>query len=70
MTAFLCLGTFAVQGQLYDRARELFLLSSTPAEALELQCDLQQWAQAIKLAEVTRVRWINLNSYHHRFSFI
>ena len=34
----------------YHRAQELFLLSSKPIAALDMQCDLMRWDQALKLA--------------------
>jgi WD repeat-containing protein 19 len=34
----------------YHRAQELFLLSSSPVAALDMQCDLMRWDQALKLA--------------------
>lgn len=34
----------------YQRAQELFLLSSKPVAALNMQCDLMMWDQALRLA--------------------
>ncbi|CAE7660587.1 WDR19, partial [Symbiodinium microadriaticum] len=34
----------------YHSAQELFLLSSNPVAALDMQCDLMRWDQALKLA--------------------
>ena len=34
----------------YQSAQELFLLSSNPVAALDMQCDLMKWDQALKLA--------------------
>jgi WD repeat-containing protein 19 len=34
----------------YARAQELFLMSSKPVYALNMQCDLMKWDQALKLA--------------------
>ncbi|KAK9830069.1 hypothetical protein WJX72_009571 [[Myrmecia] bisecta] len=41
----------AIQGTDYDAAQDLFLASSVPVAALEMRRDLQQWAEALKLAQ-------------------
>jgi WD repeat-containing protein 19 len=47
----------------YPRAQELFLMSSKPIAALDMQCDLMYWDQALKLATniaVNRIPFISI----------
>mmetsp|Transcript_13758 Transcript_13758/g.22763 ORF Transcript_13758/g.22763 Transcript_13758/m.22763 type:complete len:1465 (-) Transcript_13758:1902-6296(-) len=49
----------------YHRAQELFLMSTKPISALDMQCDLMKWDQALKLAHNLAIERIPLISIRY-----
>ena len=49
----------------YHRAQELFLMSTKPITALDMQCDLMKWDQALKLAHNLAIERIPLISIRY-----